>query len=139
MPSDGLSGAGAFVVTWSGLKTVGVTCPPAHPTATCYTVTASTGLPIIGRVVLTRGVAIGDGPGVAPSGCVTAATDGTLTSPTGVFTFHADGLLCGRQSAYTITSSKGTGSMGGYQIRAEIFDDASNENWSGAITPRSGS
>jgi hypothetical protein len=135
LPSAGFSGPGAFVVTWSGTTFVNTTCPAAHPTATCYSGSASASLPTIGRVVLARTVEAGDGTAIAPSGCVDALTDGTITSSTGTLTFHAAGLLCGRASTYTVTASKGAGSMGGYMIEAQIVNDSVSETWSGQIAP----
>jgi hypothetical protein len=135
LPSGGFYGPGAFAVTWSDVSFANATCTAAHPTATCYSGRAGTTLPVIGRVALARTVAAGDGPAIAPSGCVPASTDGTLTSPTGALTFHAVGLLCGRTSAYTVTSSKGSGTMSGYILEAQIINNATSETWSGEITP----
>jgi hypothetical protein len=136
LPSGGFFGPGAFVVTWAGAKFIVVTCPTTHPTATCYTGTASANLPIIGRASLNRTVEVGDESAIAPPGCVTAVTDGTVTSATGAFTFHASGLLCERTSAFTLTSSRGTGSMSGYALNAQIINDSTSETWTGEIAPR---
>jgi hypothetical protein len=137
LPSAGFSGPGAFTVTWSGTTFVNTVCPATDPTATCYAGTATANLPILGRVVLSRTVAAGDGILAAPSGCVDAITDGTITGPTGAITFHATGLLCGRTSTYAVTSSKGAGSMGGYALDAQIVNDPTAEKWSGQIAPSS--
>lgn len=135
MPSDGFYGPGAFAMTWSAVAFVSTTCPSAHPTATCYSGRATGDLPIMGRVTVDRMVAVGDGVGVAPSGCVTAETDGVISGATGALTFHATGLLCGRTSAYTVTQSRGSGGMSGYRLDAQIINTTSTETWSGKIAP----
>jgi len=131
------TGSGAFTVDWTGTNLATARCPAGHATATCYTATASGTIPVLGRVSLVRSIAAGDGQAIAPSGCVNATTDGTLLGTTGQFTFHADGLLCGKSSAYTVTSSRGTGSVGGYQLHGQILTNAGSEIWSGQLVSAS--
>jgi hypothetical protein len=138
MPSGGFSGPGAFSLDWTNVKFAPQPCPTGHPLASCYAGTAHAVLPVTGDVTLARSEIVGDAPGPAPSGCVTAESDGTLTSPTGAIVFHASGALCGRTATLTVTASAGSGSLAGFQLQGELINDSSSdtvtETWIGLLS-----
>jgi hypothetical protein len=137
-PSDGLSGPGQFTAAWHAVTVKPTSCPAAHPTAVCYTVTGSGTLPTLGPATFTRTVIVGDGTASPPAGCVNADTTGTLANATGTLTFTAIGELCGKRSSFTVTSSRGNGAMAPDALHAVIINDASvtdavTETWSGEV------
>jgi hypothetical protein len=132
-PSDGFTGPSSFTVTWTDAAVTTTPCAKNHPTALCYTGTASATLPVIGDVTLDRTIIVGDETGTPPSGCVTEEIDGTLTNPDGVLHFIATGNLCGRTSSTTVVSSAGTGSLADYTLHAQITNDSIAETWFGEI------
>lgn len=134
-PSTDFTGSGAFATTWDRVAFRPAACPTGHPLASCFAGTASGKLPIAGEVLLARSMIVGDGPSPAPSGCVTATTDGTVASAAGGFSFHADGRLCGRVSTFVITSSVGSGTLASFRVWGVIVNDAVTETWTGEVVP----